>query len=132
MVEKMLVNEYMSKSPVTVQDNDVYHNAFRVMEGTEIHHLPVVNANSEVVGILARRDLQLAARFYRESPVEISEIMHTPVLTTPADGSLSNAAQLMMEQRIGCLPVMDENNHLEGILTETDLFRALRDLLNEK
>ena len=127
----MLVNEYMSRSPVTVRDSDVYHNAFRILEDTEMHHLPVVNASSEVVGILARRDLQLAARFYRESPVEISEIMHTPVLTTPADESLSHAAQLMMEQRIGCLPVLDENNHLEGILTETDLFRALRDLLEK-
>lgn len=128
----MLVNEYMSKSPVTVRDSDVYLNAFRVLEDTEIHHLPVVNSNSEVVGILARRDLQLAARFYRESPVEISEIMHTPVMTTLSDGSLASAAKLMMEQRIGCLPVLDENNHLVGILTETDLFRALRDLLDTK
>jgi CBS domain-containing protein len=128
----MLVNDYMSKSPVTVRDDVIYHDAFRILEDTEMHHLPVVNSNSEVVGILARRDLQLAARFYRESPVEVSEIMHTPVLTTPSDVSLSSAARLMMEQRIGCLPVLDKNNHLEGMLTETDLFRALRDLLDKK
>ncbi|MEJ2177297.1 MAG: CBS domain-containing protein [Gammaproteobacteria bacterium] len=127
----MLVHEYMSKSPVTVRDDNVYLDAFRILENSEMHHLPVVNANGEVVGILARRDLQLAARLYRESPIEISEIMHTPVQTTPSNVSLSSAAQLMMEQRIGCLPVLDKNNKLEGILTETDMFRALCDLLKK-
>ncbi len=128
----MLVREYMSESPVTVRDDNVYLDAFRILENSEMHHLPVVNSSGEVVGILARRDLQLAARLYRESPIEISEIMRTPVQTTPSDDSLSSAAHLMMEQRIGCLPVLGENNQLEGILTETDLFRALCDLLEKE
>ena len=77
----MRVDDYMSNSPVTVRDDADYDMAFEIMETRDMHHLPVVDANNEVVGILTRRDLQLAARCFREAPVEISEVMHTPVLT---------------------------------------------------
>jgi CBS domain-containing protein len=55
--------------------------------------------------------------------------MHTPVHTTTADAQLSSAAQIMMENRIGGLPVMDDNKHVIGMLTETDMFRALISVL---
>ena len=128
----MQVDDYMSKSPVTVRDDADYSTAFDIMETRNMHHLPVVDAQDTVVGILTRRDLQLAARHFREAPVEISEVMHTPVLTTAAGASLSSAARQMMQHHIGCLPVMDDNNHVVGMLTETDLFRALDDLLQER
>ncbi len=126
----MRVDDYMSNSPVTVRDDADYDMAFEIMETRDMHHLPVVDANTEVVGILTRRDLQLAARCFREAPVEISEVMHTPVLTAASGSPLSFAARQMMENHIGCLPVMDGENHVVGMLTETDLFRALSDLLD--
>lgn len=127
----MRVNDYMSNSPVTVRDDADYDTAFEIMETRDMHHLPVVDAKHEVVGILTRRDLQLAARHFREAPVEIAEVMHSPVLTTTSGASLSSAARQMMEHHIGCLPVMDGDNHVVGMLTETDLFRALSELLDK-
>ena len=127
----MRVNDYMSKSPVTVRQDADYDMAFEIMETRDMHHLPVVDAMNDVVGILTRRDLQLAARHFREAPVEISEVMHTPVLTIASDASLSSAARQMMENHIGCLPVMNDDNHVVGMLTETDLFRALSELLDK-
>jgi acetoin utilization protein AcuB len=126
----MLVSDYMSATPITVQQEDNYDLAFGIMEEKNMHHLPVVDSESQVVGILTRRDLQLAARYFKEAPVEIAEVMHTPVFTTTADTPLASAARQMNINRIGCLPVIGEDKHVAGMLTETDLFRALTDLLD--
>jgi acetoin utilization protein AcuB len=128
----MLVSDYMCKTPITVRSEDNYDSAFEIMEQKNMHHLPVVNQDNHVVGIVTRRDLQLAARYFKEAPAEISEVMHTPVLTTSSSASLSSAVKQMADNRIGCLPVLGKNRHVEGMLTESDLFRALSDLLEEK
>jgi len=127
----MLVSNYMSSAPVTVHKDDNYDVAFEIMERKNMHHLPVVNGENQVVGIVTRRDLQLAARVFKEAPTEISEVMHTPVVTITADAKLSAAVKLMHDNRIGCLPVLGEDSHVTGVLTETDLFRALTDLLKD-
>jgi CBS domain-containing protein len=123
----MLVKNYMTKTPVTIRQDADYGTAFDIMEAKNLHHLPVVYAAEAVVGILTRRDLQLAARHFQEAPVEVVEVMHTPVFTTTADAPLVKAAAMMMENRIGCLPVLDDRKQVVGMVTETDLFRALID-----
>jgi acetoin utilization protein AcuB len=125
----MLVSQYMSHSPVTIGVNEDYGTAFDIMKTRDLHHLPVVNDNGDVVGIVTRRDLQLGARFFHEAPTEVSEVMHAPVVTIAPDANLSAAAERMIAERIGCLPVVDGERRLAGMLTETDLFRALKDLL---
>jgi len=128
----MQVRDYMSPSPVTIREDADYGEAFGIMEQRDLHHLPVVNKGDEVVGIVARRDLQLAARYFHEAPVEVGEVMHTPVVTIASDADLSVAVERMMEDRIGCLPVAEDGKHLVGIITETDLLRALGLLLSER
>ncbi|MGB5735028.1 MAG: CBS domain-containing protein [Thiohalocapsa sp.] len=125
----MLVKNYMTQTPVTIAQDADYGTAFDIMETKNLHHLPVVGAAGEVVGILTRRDLQLAARHFQEAPVEVVEVMHTPVFTTTPSAKLAEAATMMMENRIGCLPVLDEQQQVVGMVTETDLFRALIDSL---
>jgi len=127
----MLVSDYMSSAPVTVHKDDNYDIAFEIMEKKNMHHLPVVDGENKVVGIVTRRDLQLAARVFKEAPTEISDVMHTPVFTTTANAKLSSAVKLMHENRIGCLPVIGEDKHVMGMVTETDLFRALTNLLDD-
>jgi acetoin utilization protein AcuB len=120
----------MTRSPVTIRGDADYATAFEIMESRDLHHLPVVDAADDVVGILTRRDLKLAAQHFHAAPVEVSEVMHTPVLTIAPDASLAAAARQMMEHRIGSLPVIDADQRVVGILTETDLFRALTDVLD--
>lgn len=126
----MKVEKYMSHTPVTIQDNTVYAKAFSIMNDKDLHHLPVVNEKNEIVGILTRRDLQLAAQHFGEAPVEVSDVMHTPVETISLNEPLLEAARQMIEKRIGGLPVLDDNGEMVGILTETDLLRVLIDLLS--
>ena len=128
----MLIKDHMSISPVTILEDADYKSAFEVMEQNNFHHLPVVNSEKEVVGVVSLRDLQMAARRFVESPVEISEVMHTPVLTARSGDTLSNAVEMMADNRFGCLPILDDNNHVMGMLTETDLFRVLSNHLAGK
>ena len=128
----MLIKDHMSISPVTIQEDADYKSAFEVMEQNNFHHLPVVNSEKEVVGVVSLRDLQMAARRFVESPVEISEVMHTPVLTARSGDTLSIAVEMMADNRFGCLPILDDNNRVMGMLTETDLFRVLSGLLAGK
>ena len=125
----MQVRDYMSAAPVTIDAGADYQQAFAIMEEKGLHHLPVLDGAGNCAGILARRDLQLAARYFHEAPVEVSEVMHTPVMTIAPDADLAAAVERMMTDRIGCLPVSEDGSHLVGIITETDLLRALGNLL---
>lgn len=126
----MQVENYMSRTPVTIRDDSVYWQAFDIMQEKDLHHIPVVNENNAVVGIVARRDLQVAAQHFKELPMEVSEVMHSPVVTISPAEPLTAAARQMIDKRIGGLPVMDKNGEMVGILTETDLLRALIDQLD--
>jgi CBS domain-containing protein len=126
----MRVTDYMTAAPTTIAADADYQQAFQIMEEHDLHHLPVVGADDCVAGILTRRDLQLAARCFKEAPAEVREVMHSPVTTIAPDADLSVAVELMRSDRIGCLPVSEDGGrHLVGIITETDLLRALAELL---
>ena len=125
----MRVESYMSLTPITIRDDTSYWKAFEIMQEKDLHHIPVFNENEEVVGILTRRDLKIAAMHFGESPVDVSEVMHSPVVTITPDQPLADAAKQMIDHRFGGLPVLDASGQLVGILTETDLLRALIDQL---
>jgi acetoin utilization protein AcuB len=128
----MRVESYMSHAPITIRDDTVYWKAFDIMREKDLHHIPVVNENNALVGILTRRDLKIAAQYFREAQVEVSEVMHSPVVTISPGELLSEAAKQMIDNRLGGLPVLDNNGQIVGILTETDLLRVLIDQLGKE
>jgi len=121
----VLVRNHMSKPAVTVASDADYKAALKLMQENALHHLPVVDADGNLVGMAAERDLLLAASHYLQSAVEIGDIMHRGVVTVPPEMPVSEAASLMIDKRIGGLPVVDEGEGLIGIITETDIFKAL-------
>lgn len=127
----MLVRNHMSAPAVTVGPEADYKVALKLMQESALHHLPVVDAGGNLVGIAAERDLLLAAARYLQSTVEVGDIMHRGVVTATPDMSVSEAASLMVDKRIGGLPVVDDARQVVGIITETDLFRALVKSLDE-
>jgi CBS domain-containing protein len=121
----------MNEAPVTIDTGADYKEAFEIMKSRNLHHLPVLDESKKVVGILALRDLKLAAQLFHEAPVEVADVMHTPVTTIAADANLIDAVNRLTDQGIGCLPVFKDGSELVGIITETDMLRALRDLLGK-
>lgn len=127
----MNVENYMSHAPITVREDSDYWSASEIMREKDLHHIPVVDENEQVVGILTLRDLKIAAMYFREAQVEVAEVMHSPVVTVAPGVPLAEAARQMVDNRIGGLPVVDDNGRVVGILTETDLLRALIDFLDQ-
>jgi acetoin utilization protein AcuB len=127
----VLVRNHMSTPAVTIASDADYKAALKLMQETALHHLPVVDASGKLVGMAAERDLLCAAAHYLQSAVEIGDIMHRGVVTVSPEMPITQAAALMVNRRIGGLPVMDANEGLVGIITETDVFRALVSSLDQ-
>ncbi|HTP99590.1 MAG TPA: CBS domain-containing protein [Casimicrobiaceae bacterium] len=120
----MLVRDRMSARPVTIRSDADYKAALKLMQEYSLHHVPVLDAKKRLVGIVAERDLLLAATHHLQAVVEVGEVMHRNVVTTTRDAPLSEAAALMVDHRIGGLPVLDRKQKVVGVITETDIFRA--------
>lgn len=130
--EVVKVRDIMMKGPVTLEANDVLDLADDVMSLGRIRHIPIL-AGQSVVGVLSQRDLFYSALVkalgvrHREQKdlmktLRVSEVMSQPVITIPPDATVKQAARLMAEKKIGCLPVV-EGEELVGLVTETDMLR---------
>jgi acetoin utilization protein AcuB len=130
----MLVKERMKRDPVTVKKDDSFRYALKLIRKEGIRHLPVLDGK-RLVGIITDRDLRQSAPSpattlevhelnYLLERLKIEAIMTKKVITVPPDSSLLAAAKLLLTHKIGCLPVV-EQEELVGIITEGDLLRAL-------
>lgn len=127
----MKVSQYMSQSVVTVTPQTEFHRAFDLMRSRNIHHLPVVDGG-RVVGIVAERDLLLAAANFGSSEVPVGEIMRGPAICVGESALLKEAARLLVVRHIGSLPVLDSKKALVGIITETDIFKIAAGMLRAR
>ncbi len=130
-MKPLLVQDLMSTSLITVRDTDVIGTALSAMGTATIHHLPVVDANHRVVGILSDRDLLrgLAGSMKESSP--LTAIMTRSVRCARPTTSGADAARLMIEQGISSLPIENEAGILVGILTSRDLLVVAENALRE-
>ncbi len=133
----MQVKELMSRDVVMIGPAESCLDAVVRMQRARVRHLPVVNREGLLVGIVTDRDL----RHHLFSPrvfdtvgatavdvlldrVRVAEIMSTKVVTVEAGSSLGHAADVMRKERVGSLPVM-ESGRMVGIVTEVDILRQI-------
>jgi CBS domain-containing protein len=130
-----LVRDLMTPDVVTVERNEKLLIADDVMRLGRIRHLPVVDNDGKLAGIVTQRDLfhsaLLKALGYGSHAQKqaldmlvIKEAMRTEVTTTTPDTTLAEAAKIMLERKIGCLVVMD-GEKIAGILTEADFVKLV-------
>jgi len=131
----MLVKDRMTPDPITITPEMTHKQAAELMREHNIHHLPVVTKEGKLVGIVVEETL-LAAQpssattlsIYEIhsllSRLKIKDIMQREVHTTAPDCPLEEAARLMLDEDIGCLPVMHKER-VTGIITDTDIFQSL-------
>ena len=131
------LTDIASRPVRTVGPDDSLDQAIRIMEEARLRHLPVVRRD-DLVGMVSERDILSAVgglpagrrRGDRETtlgPTRVSEIMSPDVLTLPVEATLPEAARLVVEHKIGAIPLL-KAGRLEAIVSDTDLLRALRDL----
>ena len=126
----MFVKDIMRSPVTTIAPSLTLGEAFALFQARGFRHLPVVDGG-RLVGVLTDRDLRLATSAFLANPHKIGEPVSTsmshPVLTADPLDPVEDAARIMREHKIGCLPVVD-GSELVGILTGMDLLDALINL----
>jgi len=118
------VGHIMTTQLVTAYKNDTAELTMKIMEWKKIHHLPVVNHNETLVGLLTWTHMQnFKKRNQLESfAVRVSEIMEKELHTVEVSTEIQEAIRIMKKHEIGCLPVT-QNKQLVGIITIDDLLK---------
>ena len=138
----MLTKERMTRNPVTVRDSTSLDEALRIMRDNKVRRLPVLDKNGKLCGIVSEKDLLYASPSPATSlsvweinalvaRIKVSELMTKDVITICEDCPLEEAARIMVDNKIGGLPVM-RGDQLVGIITETDLFKIFLELLGAR
>lgn len=127
---EMFVKDAMTFAPVTIGPGDSLGRAMELMREKGYEALPVVE-NGDVKGVITAWDLLRVA--FPPGQVEVnqavSQVMSTQVWSVPADEIIEEAAYIMTEHDVWALPVVNEDNHLVGIITQGHLFRVMVDMM---
>jgi CBS domain-containing protein len=124
------VQDLMTHHVLTLRPLDNLRQAEALLRRGSVRHLPVVEGE-RLVGLVTHRDLLAAAARGPAAPgVSALDVMTRDVTTVRPEAPLSEALQLMLRNKFGCLPVVDARGALVGILTDSDLVRFCGELLS--
>lgn len=118
----VMARDLMSSPVFTLQEDRPIEEARKVFRERKFRHIPVVAASGNLVGILSDRD------FIGELPgadATVRERMVTNILTARPETAIQAVAEVMMSHHIGCLPIVDGGGMLLGVLTRSDILRAI-------
>jgi acetoin utilization protein AcuB len=136
----MRVVDVMTRVPLTVTPTETIGQADELMNTNRIRQLPVAQ-EKELVGIVTDRDVRsFLSGSLLESPeareralnTEVREIMTTEPITVSPDDDLQEAVELMIDEKIGGIPVVDDAEGLVGIVTYVDVLRCFLNRLQEE
>ena len=136
----MYVKDNMVSGPITIGPDQSVSEAIDLMSENRLHRLPVVDKNGKLAGLITEgvitsntpnnsTSLSVFELNYLLNKLTIKDIMIKDVITIGKDALLEEAATILRKNDIGCLPVVDEDNTLIGIITHNDIFTAFIDLL---
>ena len=134
----MLVRTWMSTDPITISPKASMHDATTLMREHEIRHLPVVD-RGKMVGIVTLSDIRKASPSaattfsigevrYLVDQIMVSDIMTKNPQTVTPDTTVEDAALKGYKHGFGSMPVVDDNGHLVGIITQTDLLQVMMNI----
>jgi len=132
----MIAAELMTENPRTIRPTDTVSEALDALQSMEIRHLPVVDDENNLVGMLSDRDLGSLMRAFTEgadaermiaalSQRRVAEFMSADVVSVDPDADLLEVIETMLEQRIGAVPVVDGEGNTTGIVSYVDVLRAM-------
>ncbi|MFP4345131.1 MAG: CBS domain-containing protein [Anaerolineales bacterium] len=138
----MLVKQRMSHHPITIMPDTPVSEALSFMRQNQVRRLPVLNRKGDLVGIVSEKDLLYASPSpatslsvyevgYLLSKLKVEEIMTKKVITVGADAPIEEAARILIDNKVGGLPVVREGK-LVGIITETDIFKTIMEMMGAR
>lgn len=140
----MLVRDLMTSDVITVDRDSDLMTAEKLMAESRIRQVPVIDEDFNLVGLLTQRDLLRAelshlhdmeeANQRLKATVQISRVMQAEVITARPDQPLREVADTLRQRKFGCMPVVDDQGKLVGIVSSTDFLRlssVMLDLFSE-
>ncbi|MCL5807586.1 MAG: CBS and ACT domain-containing protein [Deltaproteobacteria bacterium] len=135
----MQVKDRMTPNPTTATEDTTFEEALHMMKEKKIRRLPIVNKSGRLSGIVVQKDLFSASPstatslsvfevHYLLSKVKMKDVMTKRVVTVGDDCPLEEAARIMVDYKIGCLPITKDGKLL-GIITETDIFKTFVEIM---
>lgn len=135
----MFVAKRMTKNPVTVSSDTGVEEASEIMKRHDFRRLPVVD-DGKLVGFVSDKDIMKVApspattlsRYEIRTlldKIKIRDIMNRHVITVSDDATIEEAALIMYKEKIGGLPVVSSVGAVVGVITETDIFKTLVDVM---
>ena len=132
----------MARKVVTITQDTGIREAFFLMRENRIRHLPVVDNEQNLIGIISDRELRrpnwvdealdISHVYYLDDNMLVRDVMIKNVHVLHTYDSLSKAVKLLLGNRIGAAPVLDKPGNLVGMISAVDLLRALGDILNDQ
>lgn len=121
--DRLRVEDLMTTAVIAVKARDSMARAMENLRLADVRHLPVVDDKEHVIGVLSNRDL------FRSPPppgqtLRVADVMTRMVVTVTPDTPAHEAAELMLERKIGSLPVINDEEKLVGVITETDFLQV--------
>ena len=133
----MKVQDYMSRDVITANLQDGLRQTFYRMRERDIRHMPVVGLHEELVGIISDRDLRrpdwvddeenVAHYYVLDNAHKVEGAMTRDPISVSPDTTIREAVALVVDKRIGALPVVDTSGKLVGMISAIDLLRAFQD-----
>lgn len=132
----MLVRNWMTVNTVTAGPDTSLLKLGKIMKDHDIRRIPIVDKNSAIIGIVTDRDVRDASPskattldmyeiHYLLAEIKAKDIMTTKPKTIKPTDTVEKAAMIMLDNKIGGLPVVDEDNKIVGIISEQDVFKVL-------
>jgi acetoin utilization protein AcuB len=135
----MQVKDRMTPSPITATEDTSFEEALHMMKEKKIRRLPIVTKSGHITGIVVQKDLFSASPstatslsvfevHYLLSKLKMKDVMTRRVVSVGDDCPLEEAARIMVDSKIGCLPIT-KDGRLVGIITETDIFKTFVEIM---
>jgi acetoin utilization protein AcuB len=127
----LIYAEHIMSSPVkTLQNRASLADALDFIKSNRFRHVPILNEEKALIGIISDRDVfryfhEINSRDDKSRNVDITDLVKSRVLTASPDTRISEIARIMFTERIGAMPILDSAHNLTGIITRSDILRAL-------
>ncbi|MDK2955467.1 MAG: acetoin utilization protein AcuB [Desulfovibrionales bacterium] len=132
----MLIENWMTKNVFTLTPERTMMKASKLMKEKNINRIPVVDEQGRLVGIISDRDIKEASPskattldmhelYYLLAEIKLKDIMTKGVYTVKRTDTVEKAAVIMHSKNVGGLPVVDDDNRVVGIITDSDVFNVL-------
>ncbi len=139
---KIKVSNYMSPRVLSIPPTMGVREAFFKMKENAIRHLPIVDENNTLIGIISDRELRrpnwvdeaqdISHVYYLDNSMLVSDVMITNIYVVHTYDTLNKAVSLLLDNHIGAAPVLDKTGALVGMLSSIDLLRALKDSIDQQ